>query len=105
MHIRPLLGIIKLQYHWSSAGLTTFRNSFKFQFFKMSTNCTEIQEFYRNRCVFLTGGTGFMGKGKNKLKNCGALMLLEIVHSSVFGEAVAVHRCEMCIFSDKTQKG
>lgn len=25
---------------------------------------TEIQNFYKDQCVFLTGGTGFLGKGE-----------------------------------------
>jgi hypothetical protein len=25
---------------------------------------TDIQQFYKDQCVFLTGGTGFLGKGK-----------------------------------------
>lgn len=25
---------------------------------------TEIQQFYKDQCVFVTGGTGFLGKGE-----------------------------------------
>lgn len=28
-------------------------------------NLSEVQEFYRNKSVFLTGGSGFLGKGTN----------------------------------------
>ncbi|OWR44795.1 fatty-acyl CoA reductase 2 [Danaus plexippus plexippus] len=55
----------KLDDYYSQEDKNDAKEAEKHRLTKGMAQRTEIQEFYKDQCVFLTGGTGFLGKGKD----------------------------------------